>query len=69
MGGGILFTPYNSVPKENIALIILLLVAASESTHQDSRFDTLNSKIRPLVIILWQEQEEEYNSIRGCDTK
>ena len=51
--GGILFTPYNSVPKENIALIILLLVAASESTHQDGHFDTLNSKIRPLVIILW----------------
>ena len=51
--GGILLTPYISVPKENIALIILLLVAASKSTHQDGHFDTLNPKIRPLVIILW----------------
>ena len=33
-------TPYISVPKENIALIILLLVAASKSTHQDGHFDT-----------------------------
>ena len=51
--GGILLTPYIYVHKENIALIILFLVVASKSIHQDGNFDTLNAKIRPLVIILW----------------
>ena len=44
--------PYISVPKGNIALIILLQIARSESTLQDDHLDTLSSKIHPLVIIL-----------------
>ena len=44
--------PYISVPKVNIVIVILLQVVASESTLQDSHLDTLNSKIRPLVMIL-----------------
>ena len=41
---------------------MLINIAASENTCQDSRLDTLNSKIHPLLIILWQNRDqEEYN--------
>ena len=40
-------------------IVIFLYIVTSESTLQDGRLDTLNSKIHPLVIILWQDREEE----------
>ena len=40
---------YNSEPKGNILIVIFIYVAASESTLQDSRLDTLNSQIHLLL--------------------